>query len=271
MSVFLGVDLNGRPARTIVVDESGAVSEAPPVRAGIALPDVASDACKAAANELTATRKIPVTACITPGMAIALAEQWCGAARSVRNAVILNAGAAVHAGVIINGQLLSGSHGLAGAAGWLALNPVEREDYRRLGCLDAEVGEAGIVRRLVWRIKSGDQSQALERAGGSLSALTAVHIFDAARDGDGVSISVVRDTAKYLGMAIANLIAIVDPDIVVLGGVTTKAGDLLVEPLRAEVSRRLPAARPAVSIVPAALGEDATAMGAARAAMIAQA
>lgn len=268
---ILGIDLSGRTERAIVVDESGAVSTAPPTSAGIAVPDATSDACKRAADAVATTRKIPVTACITPGMAIALAEQWCGAARDVRNAVVVNAGTAVHAGIIIDGRLMAGSHGLAGAVGWLALNPVEREDYRRLGCLDAEVGEAGIVRRLVWRIKSGDQSRALDMAGGSLTALTPGHIFDAARGGDGVSISVVRDTAKYLGMAVANLIAIVDPDIVVLGGVTTTAGDQLLEPLRAEVSRRLPSAGPHVPIVSAALGEDAAAIGAARAAMTAQA
>lgn len=257
--------------RSVVVDASGAATSAAPSLAGIAVPEVTSVACREAADEISASRHIPVTACITPGMAIALAEQWCGAAREVRTAVAVNAGATIHAGIIIDGRLMTGSHGLAGAAGWLALNPVEREDYRRLGCLDAEVGEAGIVRRLVWRIKSGDRSRALDMAGGSLTEITTAHIFDAARAGDGVAISVVRDTAKYLGMAVANLIAIVDPEIVVVGGVMANAGDLLLEPLRAEVSRRLPAAGPQVTIVPAALGEDAAAIGAARAAMMASA
>src|SRR6266478_6550519 len=78
---------------------------------------------------------------------------------------------------------------VAGVASWMALNPVEREDYRRFGCLEAEIGNAGIVRRLVWRIKSGDESRVLGMAGGDIGAITLQHIFDAARAGDGVSIS----------------------------------------------------------------------------------
>ena len=84
------------------------------------------------------------------------------------------------------------------------MNPVERQDYRRFGSLAAEVSSKGIARRLSWRIQAGDHSAVLERAG-DLEAITSAHVFEGARGGDGVSISVVRDTAKYIGMAIANL------------------------------------------------------------------
>ena len=207
-------------------------------------------------------------AVVSPGAAIALAEQWCGTARRARHLVGLNAGETVTSGIVIDNQLFAGAHGRAGAAGWLALNPVEREDYRKLGCLEAEVGGPGIVRRLVWRIKAGDQSRALELAGGNLNEITAAIVFEAARTGDGVAISVVRDTAKYIGMAVANLVAILDPEVVVLGGAATS--DLLLEPTRIEMSRRVPpAALEHVSIVPAALGDAAAAVGAARAALLA--
>jgi glucokinase len=121
----------------------------------------------------------------------------------------------------------------------------------------------------VWRIKAGDSSQALDLAGGNLAAVGLSHVFEAARGGDGVAISVVRDTAKYIGMAIANLVSILDPEIVVLGGAIADAGDLLLEPARLELSRRVP---PAVSrqvqVVAAGLGERAAAVGAARAAQL---
>ena len=78
----------------------------------------------------------------------------------------------VSAGVIPNGALLSGAHGVASSVAWLALNPVERDDYRRLGCLEAEGGSAGIVRRLILRIKSGDESRVLEGAEGILLPFT---------------------------------------------------------------------------------------------------
>jgi glucokinase len=206
---------------------------------------------------------------VTPGTAVALAEQWCGAARDAVHVVALTAGDRVHAGIVVNGRPFEGAHGMAGAAGWLALNPVEREDYRKMGCLEAEIGAPGVVRRLVWRLKSGDRSSALDMAGGDMSAITVRHIFDAAREGDGVAISVVRDTARYVGMAIGNLVAVVDPDVVVLGGLIAGAADLLLEPVRAEAARRMPASvSGAVQIAPAALGEDASVIGAARAAML---
>ena len=68
----------------------------------------------------------------------------------------------VTAGLLVDGRVWTGAHGYAGSVGWLALNPVERDDYRRYGGLEAEVAAAGIVRRLVWRIKSGDRSNVVE-------------------------------------------------------------------------------------------------------------
>jgi len=148
---------------------------------------------------------------------------------------------------------------------WLALNPVDREDYRKIGCLEAEVAAAGIVRRLVWRIKAGDQSTVAETAGANLSAITLDQILDAARQKDGVAISVVRETAKYLGMAAANLVAIADPEVLVLGGIMATAADLFLEQVCTELARRLPKpVMDALAVLPAALGPDAAAIGAAR-------
>ena len=79
----------------------------------------------------------------------------------------------------------------------------------------------------------------IERAG-SLDAITAAHVFEGARRGDGVAISVARETAKYIGMAIANMASLVDPEIIVLGGAVADARDLLLEPIRQEYARRLP-------------------------------
>ena len=118
--------------------------------------------------------------------------------------------------------------------GWLALNPVEREDYRRYGGLEAEVAAAGIVRRFVWRIKSGDRSKVADQVNGDFSKISAADILQGARTGDGVSISVVRDTAKYIGMAVANLASMFDPEIVVLGGSIASSGDIMLDPIRVE-------------------------------------
>ena len=121
------------------------------------------------------------------------------------------------------------------------------------------------MRRLVWRVKSGDRSRVADAVNGDFSAITVQHILDAARQNDGVSISVIRDTAKYLGMAAANLVVIFDPEVLVLGGIMASADDLMADALRAEITRRLlSSAIDSLRIEPAALGDDAAAIGAAR-------
>jgi predicted NBD/HSP70 family sugar kinase len=206
----------------------------------------------------------------TPGDAAVTAECWVGAARGTRHAICLWVGEQVFAGILLDGVPWSGAHGLAGSAAWLALNPVERQDYRKFGSLAAEVSNKGIARRLSWRIQAGDHSAVLERAG-DLESITAMHVFDGARSGDGVSVSVVRDTGKYIGMAASNLAVAIDPEIIVLGGESAAAGDLLIDSVRQECARRLPPRmleQFRFEISP--LGDDGVAIGAARLASLAR-
>ncbi len=199
------------------------------------------------------------------GTAAALAEAWIGAGKGAGDVVFFSVAEHTTAGIVHDGAAITGAHRRAPAVAWLALNPVEREDYRRTGCLEAEVGAAGMVRRLIWRIKAGDRSRVQEMVDGDLTKITVDHLLEGARHDDGVSFSVVRDTVKYLGMAAANLVVVADPDVLVVGGLMASAADLFLEPLRTEIARRLPAAMmQALTIVPAALGPDAAAIGAAR-------
>ncbi len=202
---------------------------------------------------------------VQSGTAAAAAESWVGAARGVKDVVFFAVSQHTTGGIVRDGIALSGARGRAGSVAWLSLNPVEREDYRKTGCLEAEVAAAGIVRRIIWRIKAGDRSRVHDAVNGDYAAITADQVLDAARNGDGVSISVMRDTAKYLGMAAANLVVVADPEMLVLGGIMASAADLLLEPIRTEVARRLP--KPmmdALRIETATLGADAAAIGAAR-------
>jgi hypothetical protein len=199
------------------------------------------------------------------GTAAAAAEAWVGAARGVKDVVYFAVDQHTTGGIVRDGVAMTSTRGRASSVAWLSLNPVEREDYRKVGCLEAEVAAAGIVRRLIWRIKAGDASRVQEAVNGDLSAITIEHVLDAARNGDGVSISVMRDTAKYLGMAAANLVAIADPEMLVLGGIMASAADLFMEPLRTEITRRLPKAMmESLRIDTAVLGVDAASIGAAR-------
>lgn len=291
----LGIDLSDLVARVVVVNDGGHVlargelpssvshlahgvrdaarralagAGAKVAALAVALPQagdpVPADIATALAEAAPGAR---AAIAVAAGTAAAIAEQWCGAARGLKQVISCSIGEHVTAGLLINGEPWLGAHGLAGSVGWLALNPVEREDYRRWGGLEAEVAAAGIVRRLVWRIKSGDRSAVADNVGGDLTRITADDVFQGARAGDGVCISVVRDTAKYVGMAVANLATMLDPEAVVLGGTIAASGDLMLEAIRVECTRRLrPAQAERVKIVLSTLGADAVAIGAARAA-----
>lgn len=89
-------------------------------------------------------------------------------------------------------------------------------------------------------VKSGDRSRVVDAAGGDYNAIRLDDILKGARDGDGVSISVIRDTVKYLAMAVSNIATVIDPDVIVLGGVLQSAADLLLDPIRQECARRMP-------------------------------
>ncbi len=204
-------------------------------------------------------------AAVLSGTAAAAAEAWVGAARGVKDVVFFAVSQHTTGGIVQDGVALTGARGRASSVAWLSLNPVEREDYRKTGCLEAEVAAAGIVRRIIWRIKAGDRSRVQDIVKDDFSAITVDLVLEAARNNDGVSISVVRDTAKYLGMAAANLVVVADPEMLVLGGIMATAADLLMEPMRTEIARRLP--KPmmeALKIETAVLGADAAAIGAAR-------
>ena len=288
----LGVDLSDLTARLAVVDSNGqvvsrnsaggAVGDPNAVReaarrtidgakgtigaVGVAMPsafDGLPAAVASALREVAPREIVPVAA----GNAAALAEQWTGAARGLQQVVTFAIGEHVAAGVLLNGEVWLGAHGFAASVSWLAMNPVERDDYRRLGGLEAEIASAGIVRRFVWRIKSGDESAVADSVKGDFAKLTASDIFQGSRNGDGVAISIVRDTARYIGMAAANVATLFDPEIIILGGAIVDAGDVMLDTINTECSRRLhPRQSERVRIVLSTLGADAVAIGAARAA-----
>ena len=276
----LGLDLSDRSrARAVVVDAAGVVAarfngedarEAVHGATGVESADVAGVASPIEHPDVTLAEPRVVVRC-TPGAAAVAAEQWIGAARGARHAVCLHVGDQVFAGLFLDGQPWAGAHNRAGAAAWLALNPVERQDYRRQGSLAAEISSRGIARRLSWRIQAGDNSRVLDAAGGSLDAITGPMVFDGARSGDGVAMSVIRDTAKYIGMAVATLAAAIDPEVVVISG-TVAAADLMLDAVRQECARRLPPdAMHDLRVEFSSIGPDAIAIGAARLALTAAA
>lgn len=178
-----------------------------------------------------------------------LGESWLGSARGLRDVVFVAIGTGIGVGILSDGRVLSGAHGIAGAAGWFALNPDWQDDYRRSGCWETESAGPGIARRF--------------------GAETAEAVARAARDGDAGARDVLSRAARYTGMGVANLISAFDPEMVVLGGgVMQGAADLLLDRIRRESARwAQPIAASRCRIELTQLGEDAGLFGAARLAL----
>ncbi len=184
-----------------------------------------------------------------------LGEWWMGAARGTRHALGITIGTGIGGGIIVDGRLYHGASDCAGEIGHASIDATGRRcKCGNDGCLEAYASGPAIARRAVEAIEAGAETGLLERAGGRLDAITAQTVYQAAHEGDELAREVVNDTARFLGSGLANLLNIFNPEVVVVCGGVTGAGDLLFMPLRREVARR--AFKPAVAacrIVPGQL------------------
>ncbi|MFQ5704584.1 MAG: ROK family protein [Gemmatimonadales bacterium] len=175
----------------------------------------------------------------------ALGEWWKGAAQGGRVVLGITIGTGIGGGIVLDGQIFHGASDVAGEIGHASINQTGRLcKCGNYGCLEAYASGPAIAQRATEGIEAGSASRLPEYVGGDLSKITAKSVSEAARDGDEFCLDVIRETAQYLGGAIANLVNIFNPDYVVVCGGVTLAGDDLFEPLRNQV--RLRAFRPAV-------------------------
>ncbi len=207
--------------------------------------------------------RLPVTLdndanCATVG------EWWRGAAQGARNVIGLTIGTGIGGGVILEGQLFHGSSDVAGEIGHTTIDSTGRYcKCGNYGCLEAYASGPAIAQRAREALERDEASKLRLLVDGNLDAITAATVYEAAREGDTLAREIVRDTARFLGIGIANVLNILNPDVVVIAGGVTQAGEALFEPLRAEVRRR--AFRPAVAacrIVPGVLPGTAGMVGA---------
>jgi len=177
----------------------------------------------------------------------ALAERDHGLGRNVNNFILLSVGTGVGMALVMDGQLYRGAHGAAGEVAYMPIGAADPHDpaNRRRGAFEEAAAAAGIVK--------------LARGLGMRPPLTPERIFVAARRGEAIANRVVQAEAELLSIAIATVTPVLDPALVVLGGGIGRNGDLLVEPIEAELRQLLPF-RPSVAI--SALGEDAVLRGA---------
>jgi len=194
-----------------------------------------------------------------------LGEWWQGAARGGNTVVGMTIGTGVGGGVIIDGKLHHGASDVAGEIGHTTIDLNGRHcKCGNYGCIEAYAsGPAIAVRAREVLVREETASLLPSLVNGNLDDITAETVYQAASQGDAVANEIVKDTARYLGVGIANLLNILNADVVVVAGGVTRAGDALFVPLRAEVRRR--AFRPAVEaarIVPGELPGTAGVIGA---------
>jgi glucokinase len=193
-----------------------------------------------------------------------MGEWWLGAARGARHVVGLTIGTGIGGGLILDGALYHGSSDVAGEVGHTTIDSTGRRcACGNYGCLEAYASGTAIADRAREALSGTETSTLRDMVAGDLSRITAQLVYAASAEGDVIAREVVRDTAKFLGIGIATLLNIFNPEVVVLAGGVTQAGDALFDPIRAEVRRR--AFRPAweaARIVPGELPGTAGVVGA---------
>jgi glucokinase len=184
-----------------------------------------------------------------------LGEWWLGAARGANNVIGMTIGTGIGGGIILGGRLYHGSSDVAGEIGHATIDITGRRcKCGNYGCLEAYASGPSIADRAREALGGDDSAMMVKMAGGDPNRITAATVYEAAKRGDDVALDVVRETSRFLGAGIANLLNIFNPDVVVIAGGVTQAGDTLFAPLRREVKKR--AFKPAVDacqIVPGIL------------------
>ena len=197
--------------------------------------------------------------------AAALGEAWRGHGRGLRSFAYVIVGTGIGAGLIVDGRVVRGAHSTAGEIGHTVIVPGGPLcGCGKHGCLEALASGLAVARMAQAALTLG-RGTALREAG---EPLTAARVAAAARDGDAVAREVFDTAAYYLGIGIANLITLIDPEAVILGGgVAQGASDLLLPGVRRSVHSHLNAwAARDIPILITALGDHAGLLGAARAA-----
>jgi len=192
-------------------------------------------------------------------------EFWQGAGKAARSLVGVTLGTGIGGGVVLDGSLVHGASASAGEIGHMTIDFTGRRcKCGNYGCLEAYASGPNIAARAREGIEAGAESLLLRLVDGDPERISAVTVYEAILQGDGYAAEVMLETAKLLGVGVANIVNILNPEVVVIVGGVTRAGDFLFAPLRSEVRRRaFKSAEQACRIVPGALPETAGVIGAA--------
>ena len=194
-----------------------------------------------------------------------LAESVAGVSAGIANSVFLTLGTGVGGGIVINHKIYSGAHGVGSELGHMTVQCEGRKcTCGSVGCWEQYSSATALIRQGREAVEGHPESLILKKVNGDASKIEARTIIDAAREGDPIACQVYDKYIYYLAIGIVAIINAFDPEVIVLGGGVSKAGDFLLEPLRKKVAeyvfyKDLPYAE----IKIATLGNDAGIIGAA--------
>ena len=189
----------------------------------------------------------------------ALGECWQGSGKNYRNMVMVTLGTGVGGGVVVDGKVLRGSHGAGGELGHMTLNRQEAEvcNCGKRGCAEQYCSATGIVRLTQKYLTETGEESLLKNKDFSCKA-----VFAAAQQGDGPAKAVLEQVYRYMGEFLANVCCVVDPEIVVLGGGVSKAGQPLLEGVKRHFAKVAFPGCADTQFALATLGNDAGVYGA---------
>lgn len=189
----------------------------------------------------------------------ALGEMWKGSGAGEKNMIMVTVGTGVGGGVIIDGKMLVGCNGAGGEIGHICVNYEEKDccGCGNRGCLEQYASATGIVRLAKQKLETEKRETMLNK-----EKITAKDVFDAVKAGDEVADEIAVSFGKYLGYGLANLAAVVNPAVFVIGGGVSKAGDVLLSYIEKPYKERAFFADKNVRFVLAQLGNDAGICGA---------
>ncbi|MFI3208013.1 MAG: ROK family glucokinase [Eubacteriales bacterium] len=191
----------------------------------------------------------------------ALGEMWKGGGMGYQNLIMVTLGTGVGGGLIYKEKIINGTNGAGGEIGHICVNYDEEEicGCGNRGCLEQYSSATGIVRLAKKRLAKDHADTVLRK-----QEVTAKAVFDAVKEHDAVACEIVEEVSRYLGYALANFAAILDPEVVVIGGGVSKAGTVILDYVQKYYDDRVFFVNDKVKFVLATLGNDAGVYGAAK-------
>ena len=213
------------------------------------------------AGKLSDMCGFPVKA-VNDANAAALGEMWQGGGKGCDNVVFVTLGTGVGGGIIVDGKLLAGVHGAGGEIGHIKMNPAETETCGcgKRGCLEQYASATGIVRMAKKLLSECSDESTLRQ----FENVSAKNVFDCAKDGDELALQAVNLFGEMLGRALANVSCVCDPEVFVIGGGVSAAGQIILDVVQNNFKANAFPAAEETRFELAALGNDAGIYGCAR-------